>query len=133
MDRFWLKSYEPTVSPGIDLPEISLYEMFKRSVERYPRHKAVSFMGREFTYQELLAMIDAFATALESLGVKKGDRVAIHLPNCTQFPIAFYGAMAIGAIAVPCNVMYVARELIYQLNDSGAATIVTLTRFYKLV
>lgn len=133
MSKFWLKSYEPTVPHTIDYPKVSLYEMFKRSAERFPDNPATSFMGREFTYRELLAMVDCFAAALEGLGTKKGDRVAIHLPNCPQFPIAFYGALSIGAIVVPCNPMYVARELSYQLNDSGAETIVTMPRFYTLV
>ena len=133
MSRFWLKSYEPDVSRSIEYPEVSLYEMYKRVAEHYADNKAVSFMGREFTYRELLILIDTFAAALEGLGVKKGDRVAIHLPNCTQFPIAFYGALSIGAIAVPCNLMYVARELAYQLKDSGAGTIITMTRFYRMV
>ncbi|NLA05486.1 MAG: long-chain fatty acid--CoA ligase [Firmicutes bacterium] len=133
MSKFWLKSYEPAVPHEIDYPEVSLYEMFKLTAERFPDNKAVSFMGGELTYRELLAQIDAFAAALQGLGVKKGDRVAIHLPNCTQFPIASYAAHAIGAIVVPCNPMYVARELAYQLNDSGAETIITMTRFYELV
>ncbi|NLA12318.1 MAG: long-chain fatty acid--CoA ligase [Firmicutes bacterium] len=133
MSKFWLKSYEPTVPHTIDYPKISLYEMFKQTAERFPSNPATSFMGREFTYRELLALIDSFAAALEALGVKKGDRVAIHLPNSTQFPIAFFGALSIGAIVVPCNPMYVARELAYQLKDSGAETIVTMTRFYDLV
>lgn len=128
-----MKSYEPTVPHSIDYPQISVYEKFKEIVKLYPENKAVSFFGREFTYRELLTMVDAFAVALQELGVKKDDRVALHLPNCTQFPIACYGAMAIGAIVVPCNAMYVARELAYQLKDSGATTIVTLTRFYKMV
>ena len=131
--RIWLKNYDSGVPHDIERPEISLYEKLKETVERYPENRAVSFMGREFTYRELLAMVDAFATALTGLGVKKGDRVAIHLPNCTQFPVVFYGALSIGAIAVPCNLMYVARELIYQLNDSGATTIVTMSRFYDLI
>ena len=133
MSKIWLKSYEPTVPHSIDYPRVSLYEMFKQSTERFPNNPAISFMNRELTYRELLAQIDAFAASLEGLGVKKGDRVAIHLPNCTQFPIAFFGILAIGAIVVPCNPMYVARELSYQLKDSGAETIVTMTRFYNLV
>jgi long-chain acyl-CoA synthetase len=133
MSKIWLKSYEPTVPHSIDYPRVSLYEMFKQSAERFPNNPAISFMNRELTYRELLAQIDAFAASLEGLGVKKGDRVAIHLPNCTQFPIAFFGILAIGAIVVPCNPMYVARELSYQLKDSGAETIVTMTRFYNLV
>ncbi|NLA26619.1 MAG: long-chain fatty acid--CoA ligase [Firmicutes bacterium] len=133
MEKIWLKNYESSVPHSIDYPEISLYEMLKRSVESYPQNIALSFMGRELSYSELLTLIESFASALEELGVRKGDRVAIHLPNCTQFPIAYYGALAIGAIAVPCNVMYVARELIYQLKDSGATTIITMTRFYNMV
>ena len=90
-------------------------------------------MGKELTYSALLEHVHSMAAALQSMGVKKGDRVAVHLPNCTQFPIAFFGALSLGAIAVPCNPMYVARELAYQLKDSGAETIVTLTRFYNTI
>lgn len=133
MEKIWLKSYEPTVPPSIDYPKKPLYEIFKESAERFPNNAAFSFMGRELTYRELLAMVDAFAAALQGLGVKKGDRVAIHLPNCTQFPAVYYGALAIGAVVVPCNPMYVARELAHQLNNSGATTIITMTRFYDLV
>lgn len=133
MDKIWLKSYEPSVPHSIDYPKISIYARFKQIAEQYPDNKAVSFFGSELNYRELLAMVDAFAFALQRLGVKKGDRLAIHLPNCTQFPIACYGAMAIGAIVVPCNAMYVARELAFQLKDSGANTIITMTRFYDTV
>ena len=133
MEKFWLKNYEPEVPHTIDYPKLSLYQMFKQTAGRYASNEAVSFMGRVLTYRELLSLVDAFAAALEGLGIKKGDRVAIHLPNCIQFPIAFYAAHAIGAIVVPCNPMYVARELSYQLNDSGAETIITLTRFYNMI
>ncbi len=133
MEKFWLKSYEPGVPHSIDYPKVSLYEMFKQTAERFPANDAVSFMGRVLTYQELLSQIDTFAAALEGLGIKKGDRVAIHLPNSTQFPISYYAIHAIGAIVVPCNPMYVARELTYQLNDSGAETIITMTRFYNMI
>ena len=132
-EKFWLKSYEAAVPHNIDYPKVSLYEMFKKTAESFPDNKAVSFMGGELTYKELLAQIDAFAAALEGLGIKKGDRVAIHLPNCTQFPLSTYAAHSIGAVVVPCNPMYVARELAYQLKDSGAETIVTMTRFYDMV
>ncbi|NLA26304.1 MAG: long-chain fatty acid--CoA ligase [Firmicutes bacterium] len=129
----WFKNYEPTVPHSIDYPKVSVYDKFKEIAGQYSENKAVSFFGGEFTYRELLTMVDAFAVALQGLGVKKGDRVAIHLPNSTQFPIACYGAMAIGAIVVPCNAMYVARELAFQLKDSGAGTIITMTRFYNMV
>jgi long-chain acyl-CoA synthetase len=90
-------------------------------------------MGRELNYGELAAEVESMACALADLGVKKGDRVAIHLPNSTQFPIAFFAALAVGAIVVPCNPLYVAREMEYQLKDSGAETIITMTRFYNMI
>ena len=133
MEKVWLKNYEKEVPHSIDYPSLSLYQLFQQSAKKYSQQPAVHFMGRELTYAELSSQVDAMAAALADLGVKKGDRVAIHLPNCTQFPIAFFAAHAIGAIVVPCNPLYVAREMEYQLKDSGAETIITLTRFYKMI
>ncbi len=133
MEKIWLKNYEQGVPESIDYPSLSLYEVFSEAVEKYGSQPAVSFMGRELTYSELSAEIKSMAAALASLGVKKGDRVAIHLPNSTQFPIAFFATLSIGAIAVPCNPLYVAREMEYQLKDSGSETIITLTRFYNMI
>ena len=133
MEKVWLNHYEKEVPHSIDYPSLSLYQLFQQSAKKYSQQPAVHFMGRELTYAELSSQVDAMAAALADLGVKKGDRVAIHLPNCTQFPIAFFAAHAIGAIVVPCNPLYVAREMEYQLKDSGAETIITLTRFYKMI
>ncbi|MDW7740309.1 MAG: long-chain fatty acid--CoA ligase [Bacillota bacterium] len=133
MEKIWLEHYEPGVPHSIDYPKSSVYQLFQESVKKYKGQPAVHFMGRELTYGELSAQVDALASALAEMGVKKGDRVAIHLPNSTQFPIAYFAALALGAIVVPCNPLYVAREMEYQLKDSGAETIITLTRFYKMI
>ena len=133
MEKVWLENYEKEVPHSINYPSLSLYQLFQQSAKKYSQQPAVHFMGRELTYSELSSQIDALAAALAELGVKKGDRVAIHLPNCTQFPIAFFAVHAIGAVVVPCNPLYVAREMEYQLKDSGAETIITLTRFYKMI
>ncbi|MBW6463293.1 MAG: long-chain fatty acid--CoA ligase [Firmicutes bacterium] len=133
MEKVWLKHYEPGVPPSIDYPALSLYEIFQKTAEKYKENQAVHFMGRELSYGALAAEAESLAAALADLGVKKGDRVAIHLPNSTQFPIAYFAALSIGAIVVPCNPLYVAREMEYQLKDSGAETIITLTRFYKMI
>ena len=133
MEKIWLKNYEPGVPHSIDYPKVSLYQAFVDTEKRFSNRPAVHFMGRELSYAEVKEKIESFAVALNELGVKKGDRVAIHLPNCTQFPIAFFAALALGAIVVPCNPLYVAREMEYQLKDSGAQTIITLTRFYKMI
>ncbi len=133
MERIWFQSYEPDVPHSIDYPQKSLYQLFQEAKDRYKSNPAVNFMGGELTYKELDSQVKSFAKALSEMGVKKGDRVAIHLPNCTQFPIAFFATLALGAIVVPFNPLYVAREMEYQLKDSGAETIVTLTRFYNMI
>jgi len=133
MEKVWLKSYEPQVPHSIDYPPLNLYQLFQQATKNYGEQPAVYFMGRELTYRELAEQVESFAAALSDLGVKKGDRVAIHLPNSTQFPIAYFATLALGAVVVPCNPLYVAREMEYQLKDSGAETIITLTRFYKMI
>jgi long-chain acyl-CoA synthetase len=133
MEKVWLQNYEPEVPHSIDYPPLSLYQLFEKTAEKYKQQPAVHFMGRDLNYGALSAEVESFAAALTGLGVKKGDRVAIHLPNSTQFPIAYFAALAIGAVVVPCNPLYVAREMEYQLKDSGAETIITLTRFYKMI
>ena len=133
MEKVWLKHYEEKVPHSIDYPLLSLYQLFQKSAQTYKQQPAVHFMGRELNYGELTAEVESMACALADLGVKKGDRVAIHLPNSTQFPIAFFAALAIGAIVVPCNPLYVAREMEYQVKNSGAETIITMTRFYNMI
>ncbi len=133
MEKVWLKSYEPQVPHSIDYPPLSLYQLFQQAADQYSELPAVHFMGRELSYRELETQVESLAAALSDLGVKKGDRVAIHLPNSTQFPIAYFASLALGAVVVPCNPLYVAREMEYQLKDSGAETIITLTRFYETI
>ena len=133
MEKVWLAHYEPGVPHSIDYPSLSLYSLFQKSAQKYSQQTAIHFMGRDISYSELASHVESMSCALSDLGVKKGNRVAIHLPNCTQFPIAFFAALAIGAVVVPCNPLYVAREMEYQLKNSGAETIITLTRFYKMI
>jgi long-chain acyl-CoA synthetase len=100
---------------------------------KYPDHPAMIFKDRVISFREFNESVDRFGAFLQTLGVKKGDRVAIHLPNCPQFPIAFYAVLRIGAIAVPCNPVYIAREMKHQLNDSGSKIILTLSSLYPLI
>jgi long-chain acyl-CoA synthetase len=91
------------------------------------------FDAMEITYSELLTLAERFAAALAGLGIQKGDRVAIHLPNSPQFAVAYYAVMMNGAIFTPCSPLMVERELEYQINDAGAETIITLDLFYPTV
>lgn len=126
----WLAQYDPDVPKTLIYPEAPVHTLLEGAVKRHPKRPALEFLGLEMTYQELWDAARRFATALESLGVKKGDRVAVMLPNCPQFVIAFFGAAQIGAVVVNTSPLYVARELEHQLRDSGAETLVVLNLFY---
>jgi long-chain acyl-CoA synthetase len=126
----WLKFYEPHVPEHIDYPQTTLPAALK---EKYPDHPAMIFKDNKISYREYVETTERFAAALQALGVKKGDRVAIHLPNCPQFLITYGAILAIGGIVVPCNPIYTAREMTHQLNDSGAEIIVTLSAMYPLI
>ncbi|MBB6450156.1 long-chain acyl-CoA synthetase [Geomicrobium halophilum] len=132
-EKTWLQHYPDFLSENVDIPDHTLNEMLEQSVETYPKNDAISFYGAKITYQELLARVNRFASSLQSSGVKKGDRVAIMLPNCPHYVIAYYGILKAGAIVTQINPMSVEGEMKYFLNNSGAETIITLDRFYEHV
>ncbi len=129
-EKPWLEFYEPHVPEHIVYPEITMSAVLAETARKYPDHPAMIFRDSKVSYQEYNEAADRFAAALQELGVKKGDRVAIHLPNCPQFPIAYYAVLRVGGIVVPCNPVYIAREMKHQLDDSGAEVIVTLGASY---
>jgi long-chain acyl-CoA synthetase len=133
MEKPWLKFYEPHVPEHIDYPDTVMPDVLGETAGRYPSQSALIFKDAKLTFQEYDELVDRFAAALQELGVKKGDRVAIHLYNCPQFPIAYYATLRIGAIVVPCNPLYTARELEHQINDSGARVIVTVSSVYPVI
>ena len=133
MEKPWLKFYEPHVSASLDYPDATMPALLLDTARRYPEHMATVFKGGKLTFREYNALIDRLAAALQKMGVKKGDRVAIHLPNCPQFPISYYAVLRIGGIVVPCNPLYTAREMRHQLKDSGAEIIITLTAMYPTI
>jgi long-chain acyl-CoA synthetase len=129
----WLAQYEPGVPPTIDYPAMTMHALLEHTAERYPDRLATIFLGAKLPYWALNEAANRFAYALMGLGLKQGDRVALLLPNCPQFLIAFYGALKAGAVLVAINPLYTPRELEYQLNDAGAETLVTLSKFYPTV
>ncbi len=132
-EKPWLKSYEPHVPAHLDYPQTVLPAVLAQTAEKYPDRTAILFKGTRLSYRTFNALVDRFTAALQNLGVKKGDRVAIHLPNCPQFPIAYYAVLRAGGIVVPCNPLYQAHEMTHQLNDSGAEIIITLSAMYPLI
>lgn len=132
-EKPWLKYYEPHVPEHIDYPHTTMPAVLEEMARKYPDHTALIFKDTKLTFREYNEAADRFAAALQGLGVRKGDRVAVHLPNVPQFPIAYYAILRIGGIVVPCNPIYTARELKYQLKDSGAEVCVTLSLMYPLI
>jgi long-chain acyl-CoA synthetase len=133
VDKVWLEQYPEEVPHSIKYDESCLHDYLQRSAMKYPNHVALHFLGKEMTFAELYTEAKRFANQLQSLGIKKGDRVAIMLANCPQGVISYYGALMIGAIVVQTNPLYVERELEHQLIDSGAKIIICLDLVFPKV
>ncbi|WIV17581.1 long-chain fatty acid--CoA ligase [Paenibacillus polygoni] len=129
----WLPYYPTEVAPSFDYPKQNLAQFLISSSQQYPNRPAMYFMGKTIRYKKLLESAYRMANALKSKRLKKGDRVAIMLPNCPQVVIAYYGTLLAGGIVVMTNPLYVERELAYQLQDSGTKIMITLDQFYSKV
>lgn len=130
----WLSHYDANVPPTLaPYPDRTLVDCLTDAARERPLAPAVLFKGASLTYRELDRLSDACAEAFAALGVMRGDRVALLLPNCPQFLIAQFGAWKLGAIIAPLNPTYTEYELEGPLRDHGINTIVTLTRFYARV
>lgn len=129
MEKPWLKHYDKEVPPHIDYPRIPLYRQLDESASRFPERPCTRFFGKELSYAKIKELSDRFAASAHVLGVEKGDRVALLLPNSPQFVIAYYGLLKAGAVIVPLNPLYTARELAFHFDDSGTETAVTIPMF----
>ena len=138
MEKIWLKSYDPGVAHSMNYPNHTLQQLLDESVERYPDNTAITFPGAfndesMMSYKELDRASNKLANALVDMGIKKGDRVALLMPNCPQFVISYYAVLRAGGIVVATNPLYSAREMEFQFNDCGAETVIVLSLFYKTV
>jgi len=129
----WLKYYEDGVPYSLSYPEIPLTQFLDDSADHFPNATAMIFEGRKFSYQELRAMVNSLAAALISLGVGKGDRVALLLPNSPPYVIGYYAILKIGGLVVNLNPLSVEREILYLLNHAGAQTVLVAEPLYPRV
>ncbi len=131
LSKVWLNRYPADVPAEIDSERyISLIDLFEQSAKRYADQPAFINMGQVMTFRKLEERSRAFAAYLQNgLGLKKGDRVALMMPNLLQYPIALFGVLRAGMVVVNVNPLYTPRELEHQLNDSGAAAIVLVSNF----
>ena len=113
--------------------EIPLSDYLRRWAKVQPDKTAIIFYGTELSYSELDSLSDKVARLLASLGIKHGDRVAVFMPNCPQFLIAFFGILKLGAVLVPVNPLYMVHEFVHQINDSGAEVVIALDQNMEIV
>lgn len=132
-EKRWLKLYPEQIAKNVYYRADTLPQLLKYAANEYPKHKAIHFMGKEMTFKTLYKKTLQFAAYLQHLGVKKGDRVAVMLPNIPQTVISFYAILQAGAIAVPVNPLYQEREIEFIMKDSGAKVIITLDMLYNRV
>ncbi len=133
MEKLWLKHYDYFVPETIRYPEIPLFELLELACIRYEENVATVFFDQKMRYSELRDHVRKLATALKDMGISKGDRVAVMLPNSPQMIISYYGILEAGGIVTNISPLHVEREIEYELNDSGAETIIYLDLFHSRI
>jgi long-chain acyl-CoA synthetase len=131
-DRPWLATYPPGIPHTLEpYPNLSVFGMLEASARKHPQAPALAWFGRKITYAELLKEVERCSAALAAMGVGKGDRVALVMPNCPQYVIAFYATARLGAVVVGNNPLYTPREMEHQLRDCGPKVVVVLDLLYS--
>nr|WP_287412334.1 long-chain fatty acid--CoA ligase [Pseudodesulfovibrio sp.] len=126
INRPWLKAYDPDVPPTLDYDKIPLFGFLDRAAHKWPKRKAIVFKNWSITYAKLKTQSEIFAANLKTAGIRKGDRVALMLPNLPQTIIAFWGVLRAGAVGVMTNPLYMETEIVHQFNDADVRCCITL-------
>jgi long-chain acyl-CoA synthetase len=130
--RPWFASYPEGVGRSLEpYPEMSAFGMLEAAARRHAEATAIGWFGAKIPYRTLLAEVERCSAALAGLGIAKGDRVALVMPNCPQYIIAYYATIRLGAIVVGNNPLYTTREMEHQLRDSGAEVVIVLDLLYS--
>jgi long-chain acyl-CoA synthetase len=131
--RPWHDYYDDGIPTSLSYPEVPLFHFLENSAKRYPSKPCTIFKGAEISYKEMSQITNDLAEALVDLGVKKGDRVGVLIPNTPQFVIAYFAVLKAGGIVVATNPQYTGREIIHQANDSGMELMILMSNYYELV
>ncbi|MCG3217273.1 MAG: AMP-binding protein, partial [Candidatus Heimdallarchaeota archaeon] len=126
-EKIW--SYCEGIPDTVDIPEMKVVDMFRKTVDKFPDRDMIEFLGKFKSYPQIDEEINRFANSLKDLGVKKGDRVACLMPNCPQYVVVFFATNSLGAIFTAISSLYTPKEIRYQLQDSGTKVVVTLDLF----
>src|SRR5512137_2892517 len=125
-ERIWHKRYDKNVPPSLNYPTVPLFKFLDDTAAKFPDRVALSFLGKYINYRQLLNYANSFARGLADMGLKKGERVALFMPNVPHMVIAYYGVLKAGGVCVTTNPLYTERELSHQVKDAGAKMLVTL-------
>ncbi len=132
-DHPWFAKYDKGVPKSIDYPKKPLYHFLEESASKYPDKPCTIFKGAEISYKEMNEITDRMAAALADMGVKKGDRVGIFMPNTPQFVMAYFGILKAGGVVVATNPLYTPSEIEHQASDAGIEVMFVMTNFYKTI
>lgn len=141
-DKPWVKTYDPGIPASIDYPDVPLHQFLNDTSRKYPNKTAlitsaklpvIGRLASETSYSELSQSSDALAAALLKMGLKKGDRVAIVMPNSVAFAISFFAVLKAGGVVAATNPTYPAEKMAHQIDDCDAEIVITLTLFYDLI
>jgi len=132
-DKPWLAHYDKGVPQTFEIPSVPLFHFLDESARKYPDRACTIFKGAVITYKEMNAITDRIAAALVDMGVKKGDRVGIFMPNSPQFVMVYYGILKAGGVVVATNPLYTAPEIEHQASDAGIEYMFVMTNFYSTI
>jgi long-chain acyl-CoA synthetase len=132
-ERPWLEQYDEGVPHSIEYPEVPLFYFLEEAAKDYPDSPCTIFKGVKISYREMNEMTDRLAAGLADLGVKKGDRVGVFMPNTPQFVLAYFAILKAGGVVVATNPLYSAREIKHQVNDAGIEIMLVMSNFYNMM
>src|SRR5262245_22304438 len=132
-DKPWLAHYDKGVPQKIEIPNVPLFHFLDESARKYPDRACTIFKGAVISFKEMNAITDRVAAALVDMGVKKGDRVGIFMPNTPQFVMAYYGILKAGGSVVATNPLYTPPEIEHQASDAGIEVMFVMTNFYNTI
>ncbi len=132
-EKPWLAHYDENVPHHIDYPQVPIFHFLETSAEKYPERACTIFKGARISFAEMNRITDALANALVKMGIKKGDRVGIFMPNTPQFVMAYFAILKAGGVVVATNPLYSHHEIEHQLNDAGVEVMFVMTNFYKTI
>ncbi len=122
--KFWTKNYDEGVPAEFEVPDMNIYELVDKAAKDFGKRPAIYFLKQRMNYKKFKEIVDKLATALVNLGVEKGDRVGLVMPNFPQYVLAFYGILRAGGVVSACSTLYTEHELMYQLNDSACEILI---------